>query len=130
MSSEQEMEKIKAGGNVRQVSAGVVIQRMKEVEAQGDVIQRILSQPENLERLAQQLNDLKIEAASAATNADEKFAVGAIDAAATAAKEGNAQGMRDFLSHLAPVGKWAFDLATKVGASLLAEVLKAHLGMG
>jgi hypothetical protein len=61
-----------------------------------------------------------------ATTAEQDLAIGSVAAAEAAAAKGDGPGA---LQHLKAAGKWAFDVATHIGASLAAAALKGLLGI-
>ncbi|TWV28085.1 tetratricopeptide repeat protein [Streptomyces albidoflavus] len=87
------------------------------------------SEVADLQRLAGELADLRraMRAASADDDDPERdIAVAAVSQAATAAGQGD-EGKA--LQHLASAGRWAWDMANSIGASLAAAVLKTQLGL-
>ena len=60
------------------------------------------------------------------TTAEQDLAIGSVAAAEAAAAKGDGPGA---LQHLKAAGKWAFDVATHIGASLAAAALKELLGI-
>ncbi|MGW1211515.1 ATP-binding protein [Streptomyces sp. NPDC002499] len=83
----------------------------------------------DLQRLSVELADLRRAMRSASTDEDDPerdvsiAAVAQAQAAATQGDEGKA------LQHLAKAGRWAWDMANSIGASLAAAVLKTQLGL-
>jgi hypothetical protein len=84
------------------------------------------SQSVDLNLLSQQLDQLKSELAKNATERDHYAALVAVSDAATDARTGKGA---DALSKLAGAGKWALEVATKIGVSVAADALKTALGM-
>jgi small GTP-binding protein len=81
----------------------------------------------DLSALAQELEDLRKKMRSKSDNSIESdVAAGEIAKAQKAAKEGDR--LRSF-EHLKAAGKWAFDFATSVGSSLVAEAIKKSMEM-
>jgi hypothetical protein len=86
----------------------------------------------DLELLAQQLtrvtSKLEEEAHLAEQTGDESgkyaAAIESLDAARTAAQQGNESAA---LKYLSATGNWVFDFASKVGASLVAELIKREI---
>jgi hypothetical protein len=60
------------------------------------------------------------------TTAEQDLAIGSVAAAEAAAAKGDGPGA---LQHLKAAGKWAFDVATNIGASVAAAALKGPLGI-
>lgn len=80
----------------------------------------------DLQKLAGDLSDLRSAMKAKATTPEDDAAVGAVAAAETAAKGGDGP---KALAHLKSAGKWAFDIATKVGTTVAAAALKTALGL-
>ncbi|MCP4611866.1 MAG: GTP-binding protein [Planctomycetes bacterium] len=81
----------------------------------------------DLSALAQELQALRKQMRSQSDDSLEAdVAAGEIAKAEKAAKEGD--GSRA-IKHLKAAGKWAFDFATSVGSTLVAEVMKKYTGM-
>ena len=80
----------------------------------------------DLPTLKEQLSRLRQEARSLAETRDQDAAVVAIGDAEAAAAAGDGPTV---LEHLAKTGKWAFDVATKIGVSVAAAALKSAMGM-
>ena len=118
---EQGMTGVKSGGTVEQRSATPVRQTMDTIDAAGDVRQIIESAgPGALAaELTKVLGALKAYDPAATAVADK------LTAAATAAQAGDAAGAA---GHLRGIGKWVGELATKVGASLVAHVIEKQAG--
>jgi hypothetical protein len=74
--------------------------------------------------LADELTLLREAMKKESSTADQDTAVGAIAAAEIAARAGNTKKMR---SHLKSAGKWAFDVATKIGISVAAKALEPYI---
>jgi hypothetical protein len=81
----------------------------------------------DLKALASELSSLRSELKKEATEPEHDEAIGAIASAEKAAKEGDGPGV---LTYLASAGKWALDVATKIGVSVATEALKKSIGMG
>ena len=77
-------------------------------------------------RLAEELAQLKAELAKLASDRDHYAALVAVSDAAVDAKAGDGVGA---LSKLAAAGKWAFDVATKIGVSVAADAIKVAIGL-
>ena len=80
----------------------------------------------DLRTLAVELATLRHEMRQIATDPGQDMAVGQIAAAETAAREGDSGSV---LRHLKSAGKWAFDVATKIGVSVASEALKKASGV-
>ncbi|MBN1804465.1 MAG: hypothetical protein JW837_04380 [Sedimentisphaerales bacterium] len=81
----------------------------------------------DLSVLAQELQALRKQMRSQSDDSLEvDVAAGEIAKAEKAAKVGDESGT---IKHLKAAGKWAFDFATSVGSSLVAEVIKKSMGM-
>jgi small GTP-binding protein len=81
----------------------------------------------DLSALAQELQALRKQMRSQSDNSLEAdVAAGEIAKAEKAAKEGDGPRV---IKHLKAAGRWAFDFATSVGSSLVAEVMKKYTGM-
>jgi predicted acylesterase/phospholipase RssA len=80
----------------------------------------------DLAALAAQLCQLRQTGLREAIEPEHTVSLGAIASAEIAAKEGNAS---TALKHLSTAGKWALDLANKIGAAVAAEALKKALGL-
>jgi len=78
----------------------------------------------DLPKLAEELQQLRKALRQEATEVGHDAAVVAVGEAEQAAREGNAQGALD---HLKKAGKWAFDVATKVGISIASDAIKTAL---
>ena len=81
----------------------------------------------DLSKLTGELNTLRANIRSSATGTpEEDLALAEIARAEVLAKDGNGPGM---LEHLAQAGKWALDVAEKVGLPIAVKALEAALGM-
>jgi hypothetical protein len=80
----------------------------------------------DLSRLAADLATLRAAMRSEATEPEHDQALGAIASAETAAKEGNGA---KALEYLKGGGKWAMDVATKIGVAVAAGAIRTSLGM-
>lgn len=76
--------------------------------------------------LASELSRLRAEARKEATEPEHDIAVSEIAKAEQAAKEG--QGSK-VMEHLKSAGKWALDVATKIGTSVALEAIKKSTGL-
>jgi hypothetical protein len=92
------------------------------------------AEPIDFAALSQQLSLLRTKLKEEARIEEEAgrdashydIAIGSIAAAKTAADKGEEPGV---LQHLVSAGKWVADFASKVGASLVSELIKKQLGM-
>lgn len=80
----------------------------------------------DMRTLAIELGSLRREMKKAATDPDHDIAIGQIAAAEAAAQKGDSGTV---MRHLKDAGKWAFDVATKIGVSVACESIKKSLGM-
>ena len=80
----------------------------------------------DMRTLAIELASLRREMKQVATEPEHDTAIGQIAAAETAAKMGDTVTM---LQHLKSAGKWGFDVATKIGASVASEAIKKSIGL-
>ena len=76
--------------------------------------------------LAQELGRLRTEMRGNATTPEQDDAVAAVGKAETAAAKGDRNAIAE---HLKSAGKWAFDIASKIGVNLATSVLKGTLGI-
>lgn len=76
--------------------------------------------------LARELDQLKAELAQLASDRDHYAALVAVSDAAVNAKAGDGVGA---LGKLTAAGKWAFDVATKIGVSVAADAIKVAAGI-
>jgi hypothetical protein len=79
----------------------------------------------DLEALAKDLERLRSEMASKASEPAQYTALGAVTAAEVAAKQGDGA---KALAQLRTAGGWAFDVATKIGVNIASSVLKGAIG--
>jgi hypothetical protein len=80
----------------------------------------------DLDELANELATLRAAARQEATSAEQDEALGAIASAESAARKGDGAGA---FEQLAKAGKWALDVATKIGVSVAAVALTHALGL-
>jgi hypothetical protein len=78
----------------------------------------------DLPKLAAELQQLRAALRKEATEREHDASVVAVGAAEQAAREGNGKAA---LEHLKKAGKWAFDVATKIGVSIASDALKTAL---
>lgn len=76
----------------------------------------------NLFELVSELSELRRKLKEEATKPEHDISIGAIAAAEKSAKEENGPKTLEYLSK---AGKWALDIATKIGVSVATEALKA-----
>ena len=79
----------------------------------------------DMRTLAVELSSLRREMKQLATEPEHDIAVGQIAAAETAVKKGETSTL---LGHLKSAGKWAFDVATKIGVNVASEAIKRSMG--
>ncbi len=89
--------------------------------------QIVQPQPVDLKVLAEQLGQVIATAKMQATEPEHQMDIGAIEAAKAAAEKGDESKAIRFLKS---AGKWTLDIATDMGAKVVAELLKAHMGLG
>ena len=80
----------------------------------------------DLPKLASELAALRMAMKQEATTAAQDIEVAEIAQAEIEAKNGDGQKM---LGHLAKAGNWALDVATKIGTSVAAEMIKKSMGL-
>ena len=80
----------------------------------------------DLSVLAKELAKLRTELKKEASEPDHDISIGAIASAENSAREGN--GPKTF-EYLSKTGKWALDVATKIGVPVATEVLKKVIGL-
>jgi hypothetical protein len=76
--------------------------------------------------LATELKSLRREMRQAATEPEQDIAVGQIASAEAAAQKGDTSSV---IRHLKDAGKWAFDVATKIGVTVASEAIKKSAGL-
>jgi len=76
--------------------------------------------------LAQELGRLRTEMRGKATTAEQDVAVADVAKAEAAATKGDRKAIAE---HLKSAGKWALDIASKIGVNLATSVLKGTLGI-
>ena len=76
--------------------------------------------------LADQLCILRVQLRKQAQSAEHDAAIGAVAQAEVAAKSGNGSAM---LEALASAGKWALEIAEKIGVTLAAFAIRKALGL-
>lgn len=80
----------------------------------------------DLANLAQELSVLRARLKEEAVEPEHDKAIGAVAEAEIEAKRGNGEKVLEYLSK---AGKWAFDVATKIGTTIAASAIKASLGL-
>jgi hypothetical protein len=80
----------------------------------------------DLALLAQELDHLRQQLRTESTTREQDFEIAQIGAAAEAAENGDGPGA---FKHLAKVGRWAFNVATAIGAGVAAGAIKTALGL-
>jgi hypothetical protein len=98
-------------------------------QAEGHVTTQVSNQTLgsiDMTALAAELSRLRAEARKEATEPEHDIAVSEIAKAEQAAKEG--QGPK-VMEHLKSAGKWALDVATKIGTSVALEAIKKSAGL-
>lgn len=80
----------------------------------------------DLPALATELAALRDAMRQEASSAEHDVSIGQVAMAEKAAKEGNGPSA---LEHLKSAGKWAFDVATKIGVGVATVAVKSALGL-
>lgn len=80
----------------------------------------------DLSVLAKELAKLRIELKKEGSEPDHDISIGAIASAESSAREGDGQKTLEYLSK---TGKWALDVATKIGVPVATEALKKAIGL-
>jgi len=80
----------------------------------------------SLTDLANELETLRKVMLSDAKSQEQDVAVSAVAQAEEAAKKGDAKGVLGFLGQ---AGKWAFDVANKIGTTVAAKVIEKSMGL-
>ena len=80
----------------------------------------------DLPELARELEKLRTEMRSDAESAEHDVSIGAVATAQAAAENGDGPGA---LAHLETAGKWALDVATKIGVGVATAAIKSSMGM-
>jgi hypothetical protein len=110
-------------------TAGQVGAMGPQAEAHDTSFQEINAQRFNqidTQMLAVELATLRQEMRRAATGPEEDVAIGQIAAAEVAAKQGDAAGAVRLLKS---AGKWALEIASKIGVNVASEVIKKSVGL-
>jgi hypothetical protein len=80
----------------------------------------------NLKTLAEQLSKIRQEMKRHASVPEEDLAIGAVASAELAAKQGDP---RSTMAYLKQAGKWAFNVATKLGTEVAAKAISHSLNL-
>lgn len=80
----------------------------------------------DLSLLTKELAELRLKLKEKALEPEHDISIGAIASAESYAKEGNGP---KTIEHLSKAGKWALDIATKIGVPVATEALKTALGL-
>jgi hypothetical protein len=80
-------------------------------------------------KLADDLATLRDALLPVATIPEHYVAIGQLSSAQIAAKSGDTSKAMTALSALGTAGKWAWDMANKIGAGVAAGAIKSHLGL-
>lgn len=80
----------------------------------------------DLSVLAKELAKLRTELKKEASEPDHDISIGTIASAESSAREGNGPKTLEYLSK---TGKWALDVATKIGVPVVTEALKKAIGL-
>jgi hypothetical protein len=80
----------------------------------------------DMRTLAVELAALRHEMGQAATEPEQAITIGQIAAAEIAAKRGD---LSSVVCQLKSAGKWAFDVATKIGVNVASEAIKKSMGL-
>jgi len=80
----------------------------------------------DLQSLATELSQLRAGLKEQATEPDHDIAIGSVALAEKAAQEGDGA---KALEYLAKGGRWAVDVATKIGTTMAASAIKSSLGI-
>lgn len=80
----------------------------------------------DLPELARELEKLRTAMRSGAESAEHDVSIGAVATAQAAAENGDGPGA---LAHLETAGKWALDVATKIGVGVATAAIKSSMGM-
>ena len=78
----------------------------------------------DMRTLAVELATLRHEMRQTAAEPEQDVAIGQIAAAEIAAQKGDTSSV---MRHLKSAGKWAFDVATKIGVSVASEAIKKSM---
>jgi hypothetical protein len=81
----------------------------------------------DLASLAQELSRVRSAMRQEASTPEHDMAIGKVATAETCAKKGDGEGT---MQHLKDAGKWALEVATKIGTSIAADVIEKAIGLG
>ncbi|MFJ2546601.1 hypothetical protein ACIOVF_09070 [Pseudomonas sp. NPDC087612] len=98
-------------------------------KAENNTFNQVLQQAASnldLPTLASELSTLRSSMRSQATEVEHDLAVASIGAAEVAAKKQDGAGA---LEHLKSAGKWAFDVATKIGVGVAAKAIETAINL-
>lgn len=107
-------------------NAPIVIGDKNTVTSKVSVQQSTPDLPMDLAALADQLVRLRDAMKAAAVSSDELRSTAEIADAEKAARSGNKEG---FWLRLKAAGKWALEIAEKIGVNVIADVIKKALSM-
>ncbi len=109
--------------NIGAVSGGIIANEIKGGIVQNNTTQTN-SEQIDFDRAVSELNRLRKAMRDLDTEAEYVVATAEIQKAEQAAQQKDGEGLK---SHLKEAGKWALDVATKIGVSLVSEMLKTAL---
>lgn len=81
----------------------------------------------NVKELVSDLTNLRLALLSEAESPDQYVAIGHVASAEVSAAEGDGVSVNEALAKLGAAGRWVFDVATKIGTSVIASIISAHL---
>ncbi|MBT7783491.1 MAG: hypothetical protein HN741_11290 [Anaerolineae bacterium] len=110
------------GGNINQINTGTNIGDANQYNDGGSVFWNSI----DYKILEKELSSLHLEMKKRAKTDDQDIALAEIAKAKKAAKEKN---IEKIIEALKSAGKWALDVATKIGTTLVAEALKIAFGL-
>ncbi|WP_250486265.1 hypothetical protein [Caballeronia sp. GaOx3] len=133
-------EKFKASQFLEQTHVGELVMGDKYITGQAGAVgpgagahditfNQVWAQVENtipLERLTNELGQLRLAMKQAAISADEDIAVGAVAAAEQAAIRGSGP---KTLEYLRAAGEWGLQIAEKIGVEIAVAAIKSSLGL-
>lgn len=115
------MVKLRRGLRIRTAKCSLPLRRLRPFTQKEAETQNI-----DLLQLATELETLRNEMKKQAVDAEQDIAVSDIAKAEQAAKSGDSS---KGLEHLKSAGRWAFDVATKIGTSLAVEMIEKSSGL-
>lgn len=83
----------------------------------------------DIDKLADELGTLRDALLPVASDPQHYIAIGHISSAQLSAKSGDVSKASAALSALGSAGKWAWDMANKIGAGVAADAIKTQLGL-